>query len=167
VLVAAGASAQYALTGKFTSNRGLLINIPVVGNTPCQNTLTIMSGPGGAVIPAFMTPPSRTMTMGANVQTNGMGTTTLDLQCVKHAASVTLPSSAAAVGAPFALPTNAFFKPLPGYTAAVEVKYAPPVVQLATSFQINGPYGVQTTPPQGTKPAISSCFSGSSSQAMP
>src|SRR6266403_4994988 len=40
----------YVLTGKFTSNRGAFINIPLTGNTPCAgvglSNLRIMSGPG-------------------------------------------------------------------------------------------------------------------------
>src|SRR5687767_1912084 len=54
VLLVAGTSTaapkNYVFTGKFTSNRGILINIPVVGDTPCAGVglanLRIMSGPG-------------------------------------------------------------------------------------------------------------------------
>jgi hypothetical protein len=48
------------------------------------------------------------------------------------------------------MPPNVFSKPLPPYLRAVEVKYAPPVEQLATSFKITGPLAARTTPPMGT-----------------
>ena len=48
------------------------------------------------------------------------------------------------------MPANAFSKPLPPYVRAVEVKYAPPVEQLATSFRVTGPPVTRVEPPGGT-----------------
>jgi len=134
---AAGA-ATFAFTGKFTSNRGLLINIPVVGNVPCAG-LSIMSGPGGMVVPAPVTPAMRTMTMIAN-----------NYNCVAHKAGKKITTTGMGVGGAFVIPPNVFSKPFGAYVAAVAVKYAPPVIQLATSFKITGPAPVRTTPPAGT-----------------
>lgn len=149
LLFGSTASAQntYSLAGKFTSNRGLIINIPVVGNTPCANDLTIMSGPGGMVVPAFTTPAARTMTKGANVQTTMMTATLYDLGCVKVKDGETITTTGAGVGGAFTIPTAAFSKPLPTAARAVEVKYATPVLQLATSFAINGPPSAIPTAP--------------------
>src|SRR5437867_12112310 len=64
VLVAAASTAapkNYVYTGKFTSNRGALVNIPVGGVVPCGgvglSNLRIMSGPGltGPHTPLSMT----------------------------------------------------------------------------------------------------------------
>src|SRR5258705_5671703 len=58
---ASAAPKAYVFTGKITSNRGTLINIPQVGNVGCGgvglSNLTLMSGPGGKIIPAPTTPP--------------------------------------------------------------------------------------------------------------
>ncbi len=134
---AAGA-ATYTFAGKFTSNRGLLINIPVVGNVPCAG-LSIMSGPGGMIVPAPVTPPARTMTMIAN-----------NYNCVGNVPGKTVMTTGMGVGGGFVMPNNVWSKPFGAYVAAVAVKYAPPVIQLATSFKITGPAPVRTTPPAGT-----------------
>jgi hypothetical protein len=131
-------AATYTFAGKFTSNRGLLINIPVVGNVPCAG-LSIMSGPGGMVVPAPVTPGARTMTMIANAY-----------NCVAHVPGKLVNTTGMGVGGGFVLPPNVFSKPFGSYVAAVAVKYAPPVVQLATSFKITGPAAMRTTPPAGT-----------------
>ena len=64
VLLAGAAGAEpkhYVFTGKFTSNRGALVNIPVGGVVPCGgvglSNLRIMSGPGltGPHTPLSMT----------------------------------------------------------------------------------------------------------------
>ena len=97
VLLAAQAQAAgtFTFAGKFTSNRGKIINIPMVGNTPCA-PLTIMSNYFGMpVTPAPVTPPVRTIVRGANTQPQikvmtgfvGYPATTMvarDLQCVKQ-----------------------------------------------------------------------------------
>src|SRR5258705_1080735 len=82
LLVATTVSAapkQYILTGKLTSNRGTMINIPQVGTVACGgvglSNLTIMSGPGGKAEPAPNTPTMRTMTVPANA-----------FGCAKHVA---------------------------------------------------------------------------------
>ena len=50
----------YVLTGKLTSTRGLIIDIPLIGPVPCngvgQSNLTVGMGPGGAFVPAPNTP---------------------------------------------------------------------------------------------------------------
>jgi hypothetical protein len=135
---AAASAATYTFAGKFTSNRGLIINIPVVGNVPCAG-LSIMSGPGGMVVPAPVTPAARTMTMLAN-----------NYNCVAHVPGKLINTTGAGVGGAFVMPPNVFSKPLGAYVAAVAVKYAPPVIQLATSFKITGPAPARTTPPAGT-----------------
>jgi hypothetical protein len=132
---AAGAVA-YTFTGKFVSNRGLLINIPLVGNTPCPS-LTIMSGPGGTMVPAPTTPPMRTMTAPAN-----------PFQCVKAAGMIS--TTGMGVGGAFVMPPKVLTKPFGAYVPAVSVKYGGPVKQLATSFKITGPAAAFTTPPAGT-----------------
>jgi hypothetical protein len=157
----------FTFAGKFTSNRGKIINIPVVGNTPCA-PLTIMSNYFAMpVTPAPVTPAVRTIIRGANTQPQikvmtgfvGYPATTMvarDLQCVKHAPNKFVMTTGAGpggmVGGAFVFPNNAFSKPLPPYVRAVEVKYAPPVLQLATSFKITGPPVAinALTPPNGT-----------------
>ena len=81
----------YGFTGKFTSNRGKIINIPMVGNTPCA-PLTLMTGPGAG---GTMTPTMHPILRGANTQpqmavTSMFAGTGRDLQCVKHAAGKVL-----------------------------------------------------------------------------
>ena len=135
---ASATAATYTFGGKFTSNRGLLINIPVVGNTPCAG-LSIMSGPGGTMVPAPVTPPARTMTRIAN-----------NYGCVAPVPGKIINTTGKGVGGAFAIPPNVWSKPFGSYVAAVQVLYAPPVVQLATSFKITGPAATRTTPPAGT-----------------
>jgi hypothetical protein len=159
----AGFAAQYSFTGKFSSNRGKIINIPVVGNTPCQ-PLILMTGPGNG---GTMTPAVHMIIRGANTQPQQMVTTNFtpykapaarDLLCVRElrAANKVVPKITTAgatgggKGGAFVMPPNVWSKPLPPYVRAVEVKYAPPVEQLATSFKITGPAPVRTTPPAGT-----------------
>src|SRR5262245_59128977 len=90
VLVSTAAfAAQYSFTGKFTSNRGKIINIPVVGNTPCA-PLVLMTGPGKG---GTMTPATHMIIRGANTQPQQMVTTNFtpykapagrDLLCVRE-----------------------------------------------------------------------------------
>src|SRR5262245_31904658 len=112
VLVASSAHATYyTFTGKFVSNRGTFITIPVVGNTPCPS-LTIMSGPGlpaaMSMVPAPTTPAARTMTVPAN-----------QYQCVKAQGLVN--ATMAGVGAGFVLPPKVLSKPFIGYVPAVQI----------------------------------------------
>jgi len=147
-------AAYYTFTGKFTSNRGKIINIPVVGNTPCA-PMSIMSGPGVAV-PQTMTPATHMIVRGANTQpgkkvtTNFNGVTSKgarDLRCVKNIADGRhnliktdgKGTSKGGKGGGFVMPKKAWSVPLPPHTRAVAVKYAPPVLELATSFKITGP----------------------------
>ncbi len=156
MLVSSAAGAvSYGFTGKFTSNRGKIINIPVVGNTPCA-PLTLMSGPG---MGGKTTPMTHMIVRGANTQpqkavTTNFNMTGRDLLCVAHLPGKKLTTdnmvTAMGNGGGFVMPPNVFSKPLPPYVRAVEVKYAPPVLQLATSFKITGPGAVRTTPPAGT-----------------
>src|SRR4029453_4287217 len=95
-----------------------------------------------------MTPATHMIVRGANTQpqmavtTNFKGTGR-DLLCVKHVAGKKLVTTGKTTpkgkGGGFVIPPNVFSKPLPPYVRAVEVKYAPPVEQLATSFKITGP----------------------------
>ena len=82
IVAAAGAANAFMhvpFVGRFTTNRGALINSPLAGNAACPS-LTIMSGPGGTMVPAEQTPPARTMTVPAApfgcVAGNGQITTT-------------------------------------------------------------------------------------------
>ena len=162
VLVSSAAFAgTYGFTGKFTSNRGKIINIPVVGNTPCA-PLTLMTQ-GIPTMAGAATPAVHPVRRGANTQPQQVVNTMFsylkhpagrDLQCVKHAAGKVLVTdnvkTGGGKGGGFVMPNNVWSKPLPPYVRAVEVKYAPPVEQLATSFKITGPRAVPTTPPAGT-----------------
>jgi hypothetical protein len=161
----------FTFSGKFTSNRGKIINIPVVGNTPCA-PMILMTGPGGGIgaimtsmggvgpNPGTMTPAVHPVLRPANTQPQ-MAVTTMfagtgrDLLCVKHAANKVVNTvggkTGGGKGGGFVMPPYVWSKPLPPYLRAVEVKYAPPVEQLATSFKITGPRPVRTTPPMGTK----------------
>jgi hypothetical protein len=151
LMLVSGASAapkQYIFTGKITSNRGILINIPQVGNVGCNgvglSNLTIMSGPGGAMVPAPTTPGvmgfgARTMTLPAN----GFG-------CAGNVAGKKITTTGAGVGGAFVMPTKVFTRPFNSYVAAVKVPNATPVIQLATSFKISGPLKTATTPVGGS-----------------
>src|SRR5438128_2682981 len=135
MMLVTGASAapkQYIFTGKLTSNRGLLINIPQVGNAACGgaglSNLVIMSGPGGMVVPAPTTPTMRTMSAPANVY-----------GCVAEVAGKKITTTGAGVGGAFVMPTKVFSRPFQTYVAAVHVPNATPIIQLASSFKITGP----------------------------
>jgi hypothetical protein len=149
-------AANYTFTGKFTSSRGRVINIPLVGNTPCA-PLTLMSGPGTG---GTMTPAIHMIVRGVNTQPsmavtgNYQGGNGLDLLCVKHKAGVKVATNgnvtANGKGGGFVMPPDAFSKPLPPYVQAIEVKYAPPVEQIATSFKVTGPPPTRLLPPGGS-----------------
>ena len=74
-LAAGSASAvQFGFTGKFTSNRGRIINIPAIGNIPCASgILTVMSGTQMG-IPMTMTLAPVPWTRRANTQPTMMTT---------------------------------------------------------------------------------------------
>jgi hypothetical protein len=151
LMLVSGASAapkQYIFTGKITSNRGILINIPVVGNANCGgvglSNLVIKSGPGGAMVPAPTTPGvngfgARTMTLPANV-----------FGCAGNVAAKKITTTGIGVGGAFVMPTKVFTRPFNSYVAAVKVPNATPVIQLATSFKITGPLKTATTPVGGS-----------------
>jgi hypothetical protein len=146
VLVGAAANAApktYIFTGKFMSNRGPAINVPLVGNTPCNGVgfanLTVMSGPGGKVIPAPVTP---TMHSKANLAGN--------YGCVAAVKGKKLTTTGAGVGGAFVMPTHVFSRPLQSYVAAVHVPNQTPVVQFATSFIVSAPLKTPTTPLGGS-----------------
>jgi hypothetical protein len=149
---AAHAVVNYTFAGKFTSNRGKIINIPMVGNTRCDNAfmpLTLMTGPGGPGLgmggPGTMTPAVHPIVRGVNTQPTAKVTSMFnqmgnDLQCVKHAPNKILQTTGAGKGGAFVIPLKVWSKPaFKGYIRAEEVKYAPPVLQLATSFAVTGP----------------------------
>jgi hypothetical protein len=140
---AAAASAApkiYLFSGKLTSNRGSLINIPVVATVPCSgvglSNLTVMAGQGGKVIPAPTTPPTRT----AGVPANPSG-------CVGHVPGKKVTTTGAGVGGAFVMPTKVFLRPFNSYVAAISMVTAklPPIIQLATNFKITGPLKTPTT----------------------
>ena len=146
LMLVSGASAapkQYIFTGKITSNRGTLINIPQVGNASCGGAglskLTIMSGPGGKTVPVPITPTMRTMTVGAN-----------NYGCAGNVAGKKITTTGAGVGGQFVIPTKVFSRPFNSYVAAVHVPNATPIIQLATSFKITGPLKTPTTPLGGS-----------------
>src|SRR6266850_1871792 len=129
---------SYVFTGKFTSNRGTLINIPVGGVTPCAgvglSNLRIMSGPGlnGLMLPPNPTPMTHPFSQFANGDK-------MDYKCVGVIPGKKLTTTGAGVGAPFTIPDHVLTNPFPGMTTAVHVPNATPVIQLATSFKITGP----------------------------
>jgi hypothetical protein len=143
VSAASAAPKQYIFTGKITSNRGILINIPAVGNTSCGgvglSNLTIMSGPGGATVPAPTTPAVHSMVNPANA-----------FGCAAHLPGKKITTTGAGVGGGFVMPTKVFSRPYNSYVAAVKVPNATPVIQLATSFKISGPLKTPTTPVGGS-----------------
>ena len=135
LLLVAGTSAaapkNYTFTGKFTSNRGILINIPVVGDTPCAGV--------GPVQPADHVGPrsDRAAHPGqhdldddaAESHTGGA-----PVQSVRErrqgrlsSASGSMPARrspppGAGVGGTFVVPTKALMHPLPGVTTAIHVQ---------------------------------------------
>jgi hypothetical protein len=146
LMLVSGASAapkQYIFTGKITSNRGTLINIPQVGNVSCGGVglskLQIMSGPNIAAIPQPVTPTMRTMTAPAD-----------NYGCAGAVAGKKITTTGAGVGGQFVMPTKVFSRPFNTYVAAVHVPNATPIIQLATSFKITGPLKTPTTPLGGS-----------------
>jgi hypothetical protein len=137
---ASAAPKTYLLTGKLTSNRGTLINLPMVGNVGCGgaglSNLTVMSGPGPKVFPAPYDPPPL-MTMIAN-----------NYGCVAHKAGKKITTTGAGVGGAFVMPTMVFEKATPP-SGAIHIPNATPVKQLYTNFRITGPRSakVVTLPP--------------------
>jgi hypothetical protein len=126
----------YVFSGKLTSNRGTLFNLPLIGNAPCQgvglSNLTVMQGPGGKKVPASATPPTRTAGQPANESAG----------CVAHVKGRQITTTGAGVGGAFVMPTNVFSRPYPSYVAALE--QARPFVQVATSFRVTGPRATPT-----------------------
>ena len=146
LMLVSGASAapkQYIFTGKITSNRGTLINIPQVGNAACGGVglskLSIMSGPNMPTIPQPVTPAARTMTVPANA-----------FGCAGNVAGKKITTTGAGVGGAFVMPTMVFSRPNQTYVAAVHVPNATPILQLASSFKITGPLKTPTTPVGGS-----------------
>jgi hypothetical protein len=141
---ASAAPRSYLFTGKFTSNRGLFINIPLVATVPCNgvglSNLTVMQGPGGAVVPAPATPPGPFP--GAPANNYGFG-------CAGHLAGKKLTTTGAGVGGAFVMPTMVLTRPFNSYVAAVAV-HMTPIIQLATSFKITGPLKTPTAPVGGS-----------------
>ncbi len=113
--------AKYSLAGKFSSHLGQLLNMPLVGDTPCPS-ITVMSGPG---VPGAATPPARTMT-----RPHLFG-------CVPGAAVVT--ASGTGVGAGFVLPKGALAQPLPSDVHFRTFPSFPGPIQAQTSLAFAGP----------------------------
>jgi hypothetical protein len=143
VNAASAAPKVYVFTGKATSSRGALINIPQVGNVDCAgvglNHLVVMSGPGGKIVPAPTTPPARTMTAIAG-----------PYGCIAHVPGKKITTTGAGVGGAFVMPPKVFSKPFNSYVAAVHVPNATPIIQLATSFKVTGPLKTPTQPLGGS-----------------
>jgi hypothetical protein len=139
---ASAAPKTYVFTGKLTSSRGVIIDIPLIGSAPCngvgQSNLTVGMGPGGAVVPAPNTPPGPFP--GANADFFG---------CVPHVPGKKITTTGAGAGGAFVMPTMVFSKPFGSYVAAINVGAAP-AVQLATSFRITGPVKTATKPIGGS-----------------
>ena len=170
VLVAASAGAapkNYVFTGKFTSNRGLLINFPLGGVKPCGgvglSNLRIMSGPG-------LTGPHTVFSMtGMSMQPNPTPTMHdfsqfangffKDYGCAGSVPGRKLTTTGAGVGGAFVMPDHVLWNP-PGGSAA-HLPNATPVRQFFTSWAITGPRKLETlkTPPPGTG-GSSSLFNG-------
>jgi hypothetical protein len=145
-LAASAASAApktYVFTGKFTAGRGMGLNVPLAGDAPCGGVglanLTLMSGPGGVVIPAPNTDPIRTMTRLANAY-----------GCVPHVEGKKITTSGAGVGGAFVMPPQVFSHPLGSYEPAAPPRSASTVVQVATSFRVTGPAAAPTAPLGGS-----------------
>jgi hypothetical protein len=145
VLAAGGSAAapkSYVFSGKFTSSRSL-INVPVVGNVPCGGVgiskLTLMSGPGGKVVPAPTTPANRTMTKVAAAY-----------GCVGFVPGKKIVTTGAGAGGAFVMPTQVFSKPFGSYVAAIHIPNATPVIQLGTSARVTGPLKTPTQPLGGS-----------------
>ena len=113
---------NYVYTGKFTSNRGILINIPAGGVTPCGgvglSNLRIMSGPGLTgphtilSMTAMSMQPNPTPTMHPFSQfANGYKK---DYGCAGYVPGRKLTTTGAGVGGEFVLPDHVLSKPLPG-----------------------------------------------------
>jgi hypothetical protein len=135
---AAGAAPRtYALTGKLTSTRGTIIDIPLVGSVPCggvgQSNLTVGMGPGGKVVPAPTTPPGPFPGSVADA-----------FGCVPNVPGKKITTTGAGVGGAFVMPTKVFSRPFGSYVAAINVQAAP-AIELATSFKITGPLKTPTT----------------------
>src|SRR6266850_7091160 len=151
LMLVAGASMaapkSYVFTGKFTSNRGILINIPVGGVTPCGgvglSNLRIMSGPGltgphTLLSKTAMTmQPNPTPTMHPFSQfANGYKK---DYGCVGFNPGKKLTTTGKGVGASFVVPDHVLKNPFPTMTTAVHIPQATPAIQLATQFSVTGP----------------------------
>jgi hypothetical protein len=146
VLVGPAAGAvpkRYIFTGKLTSNHGRLINIPMVGNVSCAgvglSNLTIMSGPGGNMVPAETTPPAHSKVHVA-----------APYGCVAHVPGRKITTSGAGVGGAFVMPTHVLSKPFQSYVAAVALPKTDRNVQLATNFRVTGPLATPTRPLGGS-----------------
>ena len=140
---AMAAPKTYSFSGKLTSSRGFLINIPQVATAPCGgvglSNLVVMSGPGGKIVPAPNTPTMRTKSAIAG-----------PFGCVGHVPGKKITTTGAGVGGGFVMPNKVFSRPFASYVAAVKVPNATPVIQLATSFKITGPLKTPTTPVGGS-----------------
>ena len=152
VLVAGTSTAapkNYVFTGKFTANLGILINLPVVGDTPCAGVglanLRIMSGPGLTgphtlfSMTAMTMQPNPTPTMAKHQFNQFANGDKFDYYCVGYNPGKKVVTTGAGVGGQFTVPVKALFHPFPGMTTAIHVPNATPVIQLASSAQISGP----------------------------
>jgi hypothetical protein len=139
----------YVFTGRFTSNRGPSINIPLIGSSycppfvgwPCSPaTPTVMRGPGGKIVPAPDTPATRTAGMRA-----------ANYGVVREVPGKRITTTGAGVGGAFVMPTKVFSRPAPSYVAALHVPNATPAIQIATSFRVTGPRKTPSLPAGGAQ----------------
>jgi hypothetical protein len=123
---ASAAPKTYVFTGKLTSNRGRVINLPMAGNTPCGGAglanLAVMSNV--TVVPAPYEPLFVTMTANPN-------------GCVGNVPGKKITTTGAGVGGGFVMPNHVFSEPASGRT--VVIPNATPVKQIFTSFRVTAP----------------------------
>ncbi len=151
-------AANYTMAGRFTSNRGRGLQVPLVGLSPDAGAihgcggLKFKSGPGlpGTVSGTYYS--GLFMDVGANTR-GGM-----DLGCMPHAPGGVAPGVGKQIvttgmgkGGRFTLPTVAFKNPAPMTTInAISDTSIPGVVQFATSNSVTGPPAVRLEAPMGT-----------------
>jgi hypothetical protein len=150
-VAASAAPKNYVFTGKFTSNRGNLYNIPLVGNTPCGgaglSNLRIMSGPGLtgphtllSMTGMSMVPIATPAVHPGSQPANGINR---DYGCAGYVPGRKLTTTGAGVGGEFVLPDHVLSKPLPGDVLRFKGPVTP-LKQLFTSWAITGPRKAST-----------------------
>ncbi len=140
---AAEAQTKFSMTGKYGQKRGFLVNIPLVGITPCPGHTHRMNLFTTATMTPIMTTPPPPGFPGYGVQANPAG-------CVP-ASTPTTPGGtmgASVFGsnpAGFTVPVGAFQQPFPGALNVVPIPITA-VQQLATSWAVTGPAASPASP---------------------